>query len=81
MAEWIERRDSSMPFQNWDAFPPEAIVQARSAFYPDVADTIGLAKDLWWGYEQEFGEIAEGVIYKARRLDRPRRDKFEKLAA
>lgn len=69
MTPIIQRRDSSMPYQTWRAFPPEAVVQIWNAY----GDTrIGPASSFWWGYEQECGSIGEGVIIRARRLDRPR---------
>ena len=72
MSGWLERRrDAPLPFQTWHAFPPEAIVQIKN-FWGD--SRIGLAKDFWWGYETELGGIGEGVIVKARRLDRPKRE-------
>jgi hypothetical protein len=58
-----------MPYQTWKPFPPEAIVQARTAFDQEV---IGPAGKLWWGYETDLGRISESVIVKARRLDRPK---------
>lgn len=65
---WCRRQDSAMPFQTWRAFPDDAIVQIRNAY----GDTrIGLAKDFFWGYEEEMGHISEGTIIRARRLDRP----------
>lgn len=67
---WLRYRDSSLPYQDHCPFPDDAIVQARSYFWPEVPDTIALAKHLWWGYESDFGEVGEGVIAKARRLDR-----------
>ena len=71
MSEWLERfKVAAMPYQDWKPFPPEAIVQVRSAFWPDVPDAIGPAKHFWWGYEEEFGKASEGVIFRARRLDR-----------
>lgn len=70
---WKKRfRDARMPYQNWMPFPKDAIVQVRSAFFPDVPDSIGPASSFFWGYEQEFGDIGEGVICSARRLDKPR---------
>jgi hypothetical protein len=72
-SKWLNRRDdASLPFQTWDAFPPEAIVQVRSAYYPDIPDAIGPARNFWWGYEEDLSEIGEGVIVKARRLDKPK---------
>lgn len=65
----LNRRDSSMPYQTWRAFPPEAIVLVKNA-YGD--SRIGLAGDMWWGYENDGGCISEGVITKAKRLDRPK---------
>jgi hypothetical protein len=68
LIKYLLRRDSSMPYQNWNAFPSEAIVQVKNA-YGD--NRIAVSKDLWWGYESECGEIDEGVIIAARRLDKP----------
>lgn len=69
MNEWKNRfQDAFMPYQDWKAFPDEAIVQVRT-FYGD--SRIGPAKSFWWGYEEEMGAIGEGVIIKARRLDKP----------
>ena len=69
MSGFLDRRDSGLPFQNWNAFPPEAIVMVKNA-YGDCR--IDQAKNLWWGYEIECGAIGEGVIVQAKRLDRPR---------
>ena len=66
---WLLRNDARMPFQEWRPFPPEAIVQVKNAWGDS---RIGPASSFWWGYEQEMGAIGEGVIYAARRLDRPR---------
>lgn len=70
MGEWITQREHApMPYQPWRAFPPDAIVQVRNAY----GDTrIGPAGTFWWGHEVEFGEIGEGVIVSARRLDKPK---------
>ncbi len=70
--KWSKRWDSSMPFQDWKPFPEDAIVQVRSCYWPDVSDSIGPASSFFWGYEEELGEIGEGVITRARRLDKPR---------
>jgi hypothetical protein len=67
---FIYRLDSSLPYQTWNAFPPEAIVLVYNA-YGD--GTIDQAKNLWWGFEREFGKISEGVIVKAKRLDKPKK--------
>ena len=69
---WKYRKDYWLPFQDWNEFPPNAIVLVRNA-YGDRR--IGLAKDFWWGYERDFGDIAEGVIIAAKRLDRPKNDR------
>ena len=69
MSEFIRRRNSSLPCQEWRAFPEGAIVQVKNS-YGD--GRIGLASDFWWGYEMELGRIGEGVITQARRLDRPK---------
>lgn len=63
------RRDSSFPYQNWRPFPDEAIVKAYNAY---GHSQIAPAGSLWWGYEEECGVISEGVIIKARRLDKPK---------
>ena len=68
-ATWIYRRDFPMPYQDGCPFPPCAIVQVRNA-YGD--SQIGPASSFWWGYEVDMGFLAEGVIFKARRLDRPK---------
>lgn len=69
MTQWINRNDAAMPFQEWRAFESDAIVQVRNS-YGD--SRIGLTSDFWWGYERECGEIGDGVIVSARRLDTPR---------
>jgi hypothetical protein len=70
-SKWLDRlSDAPFPYQEWRPFPYDAIVQVRSAFYPDVPDAIGPAGSFWWGYEREMGGIGEGVIIKCRRLDR-----------
>ena len=70
MQPWLIRfNDAPMPYQTWTAFPPEAIVQVKNAHGDD---RIGLAGQYWWGYEVEGSEIGEGVITRARRLDRPK---------
>lgn len=72
MSDWVYRKDTSMPYQMWKPFPDEALVQV-SSYYEDVPDVIGLVKNFWWGYEEEVGQVGEGVIKRARRLDRPLR--------
>jgi hypothetical protein len=70
---WLSRfKDASMPYQEWRPFPENAIVQVRSAYFPEVPDCIGVSKSFWWGYEEECGSVAEGVISKCRRLDKPK---------
>jgi len=66
----LERRNSSFPFQTWNAFPLEAVVLVKNAYGESKVD---LAKNLWWGYEQEMGSVSEGVIVKAKRLDRAKK--------
>lgn len=69
MNEWKNRfQDAFMPYQEWQPFPSEAIVQVRNS-YGD--SRIGPASSFWWGFEMELGQIGEGVIMKARRLDKP----------
>ena len=67
---WINRRDFPMPYQESCPFPPNAIVQIKNA-YGD--SRVGPSYTFWWGYERECGNIGEGVIFAARRLDRARR--------
>ena len=70
--DWLDRiRDAPMPFQDWRAFPHDAIVQIKNAF---GESRIGPASSFWWGYESELGGVGEGVITKARRLDRPKKE-------
>ena len=67
MTAYLDRMtDAPLPYQKWQPFPPEAIVQVV-----DVHDrkVIGPAYRFWWGYEPDF----DGVIVKARRLDKPKR--------
>lgn len=67
---WKHRHyDAPMPYQTWNAFPLDAIVQIKNR-HGDTS--IGRAGEFWWGYETECGETGEGVIVAARRLDRPR---------
>ena len=63
-SEWKHRRDAPYPYQNWLPFPPEAIVQIKNVC---GESRIGRSITFWWGYE---GGNHEGVIVKARRLDR-----------
>jgi hypothetical protein len=68
MTHILQRRfDAPRPYQNWDAFPSHAIVQVWNVH---GESKIAQAKDLWWGYDEEMGGAGEGVITKARRLDR-----------
>lgn len=64
-----QRRDTWMPYQIWNAYPPEAIVLVKNAY---GARRIDLAGKLWWGYQEEMGCVSDGVIMEAKRLDRPR---------
>lgn len=66
-SEWVYRwRDAPMPYQTWAPFPPEAVVQVTNKY---GEDRIGPAASFWWGWDQH---NPEGVITKARRLDRPK---------
>ena len=70
--EILYRRDAPLPYQTWHPFPPEAIVQVWS-YVSSVPPKIAQAKDLWWGYEDCWCDgVNEGVIARARRLDRPK---------
>jgi hypothetical protein len=65
--DWTNRwRDAPMPYQTWNPFPQHAIVQVANI---DGDDRIGPASSFWWGWE---ANNREGVITKARRLDRPK---------
>ena len=67
---WMQRhRDAPMPYQDWRAFPADAIVQVKN-IHGD--SNIGPAGKFWWGYEEELGGIGGGVIIAARRLDTPK---------
>jgi hypothetical protein len=63
-SEWQYRTEARYPFQLWVAFPGMAIVQIKNVY---GESRIGRAGDFWWGYE---AGNPEGVIVKARRLDR-----------
>jgi hypothetical protein len=65
----LRRTDAPMPYQTWKPFPDEAIVLVYNA-YGDRR--IAQCGTLWWGYENEVGAIGEGVITRAKRLDRAR---------
>jgi hypothetical protein len=69
MTAFLERRNSAWPYQYWNQFPPEAIVQVKNV-HGDSA--IGLAKDFWWGFDSD----SEATIVKARRLDRLKRKRL-----
>lgn len=74
MSRFIHRRDSLFPYQEWRAFPPEAIVLVVNAYGNRNIDRAG---NLWWGYEDDCIGVGEGVIFAARRLDRPKSAKSE----
>ena len=68
---WLLRRDSAFPFQTWKLpFEDSAIVLVKNVY---GKMSIGPVKNFWFGYEQDFGQIAEGVIVKVRRLDKLKR--------
>ena len=69
MAAWYHRAHAAYPFQDWNLYPPEAIVQVKNSA---GVSTIDLVRNLWWGYEKELGILGEGVITRARRLDKPK---------
>jgi hypothetical protein len=64
MGKYLKRHDDSMPYQNWSPFPPQAIVKVYNCH---GEWRIAVAKELWWGWSRS---DEEGVIVKARRLDR-----------
>lgn len=66
---YVHRRDSAFPFQEWKPFPDEAIVLIKNIHGVKM---IGPAGQFWWGYEQYLGQVAEGVIVCAARLDKPK---------
>lgn len=72
--EWLSRWDAPMPFQTWRPFPEDAIVCVEG---PDGERNTGPVTKFWWGYEQDMGRISDGVIVRARRLDRPLEDRTE----
>lgn len=45
---WLNRRDSSMPFQRWKVFTPETIVEVKNAFGDRL---IGPVSSFDWDYE------------------------------
>lgn len=68
MGRWLQRkRDASMPYQNWHPFASSDWVEIQNA-YGDT--TKGFAGDFWWGYEEDCGDIGEGVVIKTRRIAR-----------
>ena len=52
-------RDAWMPYQRWEPFPPQAIVQVKNCC---GEGRISVAGDLWW-------DNPDGVITHAGRLD------------
>lgn len=67
MTQFLHRQDFPWPYQNVNPYPGSAIVLVLN----EIGERrIAMAKDLWWGVERS---NPEGVIVKARRLDRPRR--------
>lgn len=71
MSKWIFRKEFPYYYQDRCPFKPNDIVQVCS-FYEDVHSNIGPAQSFWWGYEEECGQVGEGVIYKARVLSKPK---------
>lgn len=69
--DWMNRAGSSYPYQEWNPFPPNAIVQISG--YDRRCTKIGPAKSFWWGWAS--GLEAESVIRYARRLDTPKQPK------
>lgn len=69
MIHFMVRWYAAMPYQEWRPFPDEAIVLVKNS---SGERRIDLAKNLWWGYETEMGEVGDGVIMEAARLDRRR---------
>lgn len=61
------RKDSNFPYQKWEPFPPEAIVQV---YNKNNESRIDVSKNICWDYWHELNELSEGVVMKARRLDR-----------
>jgi len=56
-------RDASLPYQEWNhPFKPDDIVTVSGR----SGERTDRAKDLWWGYEREFGDVADAVILSAR---------------
>lgn len=68
--KWLYRwHDAPMPYQEWREFAPDQFVEIANA-YGDVRR--GYAREYWWGYEEECGQISEGVIVRARPIERCR---------
>lgn len=76
---WKFRSEIAMPFQPWNhGLPNGTIVQVRSFYHPDVPDNIGLVESFWWGYETDFGDVAEGVISSYRVLSKKKKNENSK---
>ncbi|MGD9670268.1 MAG: hypothetical protein AB7U75_14720 [Hyphomicrobiaceae bacterium] len=63
MSPWQHRTDANFPYQRWQPFPDEAIVEVANVH---GEKSIGPARNFWWGYEQH---NPEGTITRARSLD------------
>ena len=72
MRAWQQRAHAAIPFQGWMPFPIDAIVQVKNQH---GESRIGPAGTFWWGYEKDLGGVADGVITRARRLDKPKEQK------
>lgn len=64
-ANYLSRWNAGMPYQTWKPFADDEIVEVVNIH---GESRIGPAASFWWGYEQELGGTAEGVIVKARRV-------------
>jgi len=64
--EWHHRKESSMPYQVWRSFHPDALVEIKHRF--DDIPKIGVAYSFDWGYHS--GLEFESTILIARHVYR-----------
>lgn len=60
--DWKERRTTDRPFQEWHPFLPDTLVAVQNCLGDE---TIGYARDFWWGWEDN---NPEGGIVRAREV-------------
>ena len=66
--DWQHRSDEERPYDNWQPFPEQAIVQVK---YTDGGSDIVQSGQISWEYREKDGEPASSVVASARRLDKP----------